>query len=157
MEPARTCIGFTLFDILLTKRSITKAAHVLNLTHPALSKPLMWIRMDFRRSAVHQRDPAIHRDSLDIEPHRRTPKASGMVTRTSWRSSMRRCRSPLELNRPLPASEMSLARWMQEHGEPKAWEFLEQVAAAQVTPWRCPLVWKHQLPHQGTRTLPHRA
>jgi hypothetical protein len=33
---------------------------------------------------------------------------------------------------------MSLARWILEHGEPKAWEFLEQLAAAQVTPWRCP-------------------
>lgn len=51
---------------------------------------------------------------------------------------MRRCRSPPELNRPLSASEMSLARWLLEHGEPKAWEFLEQLAAAQVTPWRCP-------------------
>jgi hypothetical protein len=27
---------------------------------------------------------------------------------------------------------------MLEHGEPKAREFLEQLAAAEVTPWRCP-------------------
>ncbi|MFL9891182.1 hypothetical protein P0D71_31840 [Paraburkholderia sp. RL17-383-BIF-A] len=43
-----------------------------------------------------------------------------------------------EQNRPLSASEMSLARWMLEHGEPKAREFFEQLAAAEVTPWRCP-------------------
>ncbi|AJY04817.1 hypothetical protein AK36_3147 [Burkholderia vietnamiensis LMG 10929] len=33
---------------------------------------------------------------------------------------------------------MSLARWMLEHGEPKARDFLEQLAEAEVTPWRCP-------------------
>jgi hypothetical protein len=33
---------------------------------------------------------------------------------------------------------MSLARWMLEHGEPKAREFLEQLKEAEVTPWRCP-------------------
>ncbi len=44
----------------------------------------------------------------------------------------------LERNRPLAASEMSLARWMLEHGEPKARDFLEQLAEAEVTPWRCP-------------------
>lgn len=46
--------------------------------------------------------------------------------------------NPLNRNRPLTASEMSLARWMLEHGEPHAREFLEQLAAAEVTPWRCP-------------------
>lgn len=45
--------------------------------------------------------------------------------------------SPLEVNRPLSASEMSLARWMLEHGEPEARAFLEQLAVAEVTPWRC--------------------
>ena len=45
--------------------------------------------------------------------------------------------SPLQSNRPLSASEMSLARWMLEHGEPKAREFLEQLASAEVMPWRC--------------------
>ncbi|WP_147439577.1 hypothetical protein [Paraburkholderia sp. BL17N1] len=44
----------------------------------------------------------------------------------------------LERNRPLSASEMLLARWMLEHGEPKTREFLEQLAAAEVTPSRCP-------------------
>lgn len=33
---------------------------------------------------------------------------------------------------------MSLARWMLEHGEPEARAFLEQLAVAEVTPWRCP-------------------
>jgi hypothetical protein len=45
--------------------------------------------------------------------------------------------SSLEQNRPLSAAEMSLARWMLEHGEPEAREFLEQLAVAEVTPWRC--------------------
>ncbi|WP_414440145.1 hypothetical protein [Burkholderia sp. 22PA0106] len=44
----------------------------------------------------------------------------------------------LEHNRPLTASEMSLAHWMLEHGEPMAREFFEQLVSAQVTPWRCP-------------------
>jgi hypothetical protein len=44
----------------------------------------------------------------------------------------------LEQNRPLSASEMSLARWMLEHGEPMARAFLEQLAVAEVTSWRCP-------------------
>lgn len=46
--------------------------------------------------------------------------------------------SALEQNRPLSASEMSLGRWMLEHGEPRAQEFLEQLALAEVTSWRCP-------------------
>ncbi|WP_435529811.1 hypothetical protein [Paraburkholderia caribensis] len=46
--------------------------------------------------------------------------------------------SSVKQNRPLSASEMSLARWMLEHGEPTAREFLEQLAVAEVTPWRCP-------------------
>ncbi|MEK6347379.1 MAG: hypothetical protein V4764_07860 [Burkholderia sp.] len=46
--------------------------------------------------------------------------------------------NPLEQNRPLSASEMSLARWMLENGEPEARGFLEQLTAAEVTPWRCP-------------------
>lgn len=46
--------------------------------------------------------------------------------------------SSLEQNRPLSAAEMSLARWMLEHGEPTARAFLEQLAVAEVTPWRCP-------------------
>ncbi|MEI7298178.1 hypothetical protein WCQ02_39360 [Paraburkholderia tropica] len=43
----------------------------------------------------------------------------------------------LKQNRPLSVSEMSLARWMLEHGEPTAREFLEQLAVAEVTPCRC--------------------
>ena len=42
------------------------------------------------------------------------------------------------MNRPLSASELSLARWMLENGEPEARGFLEQLGAAEVTPWRCP-------------------
>jgi len=30
------------------------------------------------------------------------------------------------------------ARWTLEHGEPEALAFLEQLAVAEVTPWRCP-------------------
>jgi hypothetical protein len=41
-------------------------------------------------------------------------------------------------NRPLSASEMSLARWMLEHGKPEAQAFLEQLAVTEVMPWRCP-------------------
>ncbi|WP_334022816.1 hypothetical protein [Burkholderia gladioli] len=41
-------------------------------------------------------------------------------------------------NRPLSSSEMSLARWMLEHGESHALEFLAQLAVAEVMPWRCP-------------------
>jgi hypothetical protein len=46
--------------------------------------------------------------------------------------------NPPAQNRPLSASEMSLARWMLEHGEPKAREFFEQLAVSEITPWRCP-------------------
>jgi hypothetical protein len=42
------------------------------------------------------------------------------------------------MNRPLSASEMSLARWMLQHGKPEARAFLEQLSAAEVTPQRCP-------------------
>lgn len=40
-------------------------------------------------------------------------------------------------NRPLSPSEMSLARWMLEHGLPEARQYLDQLAVAKVTPWRC--------------------
>lgn len=46
--------------------------------------------------------------------------------------------NPREQNRPLSAPEMSLARWMLEHGNPEAKAFLEQLEVARVTPWRCP-------------------
>ncbi|MGU3776022.1 hypothetical protein [Burkholderia metallica] len=42
------------------------------------------------------------------------------------------------MNRPLSAFETSLARWMLVHGEPEAQAFLEQLAEAEVMPWRCP-------------------
>jgi hypothetical protein len=41
-------------------------------------------------------------------------------------------------NRPLKDAEYNLARWMLEHGEPAAHEFLPQLELAEVTPWRCP-------------------
>jgi DNA-binding transcriptional LysR family regulator len=53
------------FDVLLTERSITKAARVLNLTQPALSKTLARMRTYFG-------DPLFIRVSLRMEP---TPKA----------------------------------------------------------------------------------
>ena len=44
----------------------------------------------------------------------------------------------LEPNRSPPESEMSLAPWMLEHRAPGAREFVGQLAAAEVMPWRCP-------------------
>ena len=41
-------------------------------------------------------------------------------------------------NRELTAEEMDLARWMLEHGELEARQFLSQLERAQVSPWRCP-------------------
>src|SRR4051794_24557679 len=41
-------------------------------------------------------------------------------------------------NRPLTDAERHLARWMLEHGEAEAQEFLPQLELAEVTPWRCP-------------------
>lgn len=40
-------------------------------------------------------------------------------------------------NRPLTLDEMSLARWMLEHGDPEALAFVPQLDMAEVTPWRC--------------------
>lgn len=45
--------------------------------------------------------------------------------------------STLETNRPLSAAELSLARWMLEHGRPEAREFFEQLELAEITPWQC--------------------
>lgn len=53
------------FDVLMTERSITKAARVLNLTQPALSRTLARMRTYFG-------DPLFIRVSLRMEP---TPKA----------------------------------------------------------------------------------
>ncbi|MCP3713166.1 LysR family transcriptional regulator [Paraburkholderia sp. CNPSo 3274] len=53
------------FDVLMTERSITKAAHVLNVTQPALSKTLARLRVYFG-------DPLFIRVSMRMEP---TPKA----------------------------------------------------------------------------------
>ena len=41
------------------------------------------------------------------------------------------------MNRPLTDAEQQLIRWMLEHGEPEAKNFLPQLEQAQVTPWRC--------------------
>ena len=40
-------------------------------------------------------------------------------------------------NRALSLDEMTLARWMLEHGTPEAMAFLPQLESAEVTPWRC--------------------
>ncbi|QBQ99849.1 LysR family transcriptional regulator [Paraburkholderia pallida] len=53
------------FDVLMTEHSITKAAHVLNVTQPALSKTLARLRVYFG-------DPLFIRVSMRMEP---TPKA----------------------------------------------------------------------------------
>jgi len=54
-----------IFDVLLTERSLTRSARVLNLTQPALSKTLARLRTYFG-------DPLFVRVSLRMEP---TPKA----------------------------------------------------------------------------------
>src|SRR5689334_13392542 len=39
--------------------------------------------------------------------------------------------------RPLTTDELALAEWMLEHGIPDARDFLVQLPAVRVTPWRC--------------------
>lgn len=41
------------------------------------------------------------------------------------------------MNRALTASELRLARWMLEHGDREALNFVDQLDLAEVTPWRC--------------------
>jgi hypothetical protein len=41
------------------------------------------------------------------------------------------------MNRSLTDDERDLIRWMLEHGEPGAKEFLPQLEKAQVAPWKC--------------------
>jgi hypothetical protein len=41
-------------------------------------------------------------------------------------------------NRPLTDEERQLVRWMLEHGEPDARNFLDQLEHAEITPYRCP-------------------
>ena len=43
-----------------------------------------------------------------------------------------------QANRPLSEHELSLARWMLEHGTPEAIAFVVQLDAAEVTAWKCP-------------------
>jgi hypothetical protein len=43
----------------------------------------------------------------------------------------------VEADRELTAEERRLVRWMLEHGEPEARDFLAQLERARVTPWRC--------------------
>ncbi|WP_459569978.1 LysR family transcriptional regulator [Cupriavidus sp. 8B] len=57
------------FEVLLAERSLTKAARVLNLTQPALSKTLARLRLYFG-------DPLFVRVSLRMEP---TPKALALA------------------------------------------------------------------------------
>jgi hypothetical protein len=42
------------------------------------------------------------------------------------------------MNRQLSSAEMELIRWMLQHGNPGAQEFIAQLSKAEVTPWRCP-------------------
>src|SRR5579875_1891971 len=42
------------------------------------------------------------------------------------------------MNRQLSSAEMELIRWMLQHGNPGAQEFIAQLRKAKVTPWRCP-------------------
>lgn len=39
--------------------------------------------------------------------------------------------------RPLTEHERELARWMLEHGKPEALQYIEQLAGAEATSWRC--------------------
>ena len=41
-------------------------------------------------------------------------------------------------NRHLTDHERRLVRWMLQHGDPEALQFLTQLDLAEVTPWRCP-------------------
>ena len=41
-------------------------------------------------------------------------------------------------SRELTVEEKHLARWLLEHGESEARQFLAQLERAQVSPWRCP-------------------
>ena len=43
----------------------------------------------------------------------------------------------LRNNRQLTDRERRLVRWMLEHGDPEARQFLVQLDLAEVTPWRC--------------------
>lgn len=40
--------------------------------------------------------------------------------------------------RPLTEDEMRLARWMLENGTAEAYGYIEQLASAEATDWRCP-------------------
>jgi len=42
------------------------------------------------------------------------------------------------MNRQLTSAEEQLIRWLLEHGNPEARDFLPQLGKAQVTPYRCP-------------------
>lgn len=42
-----------------------------------------------------------------------------------------------EQNRPLTDAERGLARWMLEHGNQEARQYLDQLELAEVTPWKC--------------------
>jgi hypothetical protein len=42
------------------------------------------------------------------------------------------------MNRQLTSAEEQLIRWMLEHGNPEARDFLSQLENVQVTPYRCP-------------------
>src|SRR5688572_18989473 len=44
----------------------------------------------------------------------------------------------LQANRPLSEAELDLARFMLMHGTAEGPKFLNQLEAAEVTPWRCP-------------------
>jgi hypothetical protein len=44
----------------------------------------------------------------------------------------------IQPNRDLTSEERHLVRWMLEHGEPEALQFLPQLERAQVLPTRCP-------------------
>ena len=65
------------------------------------------------------------------------------------------------MNRPLTTAEMSLARWMLEHGTPEAKAFVAQLESAAVTPWRCDCgcaslefqIGDHDLPPPGVHVL----
>ena len=65
------------------------------------------------------------------------------------------------MNRPLSASETHLVRWMLEHGNAEAKDYLTQLEDATVTPWRCDCgcaslqfaIRGRELPRGGLRLL----
>ena len=67
-----------------------------------------------------------------------TSRSSGPPSRYAGRRPLTSGVRPVEMNRPLSATEEQLVHWMLQHGKPEARSLLPQIARASVTPWHCP-------------------